>query len=150
MTDGENKLPEAFTGALGVIDVPALRAYIQDISRWLIGEAVGEQVSREQCDALAEEIAVILASGLTPSLTAEIVRNTGRVIAESQGDPVAFDGRGEMTVNELTVPDLVRLIDAVGQLIDLGVGEPLQLLHESHRRALFVAHDAWLRKPAVP
>ena len=148
MTDGGNKLPEAFTGALGVVDVPALRAYIEDISRWLIGEAVGEQVPREQCDALAEEFAVVLASGLTPSLTAEIVSNTGKVIAESQGDPVAFDWRGEMTVGELTVPELVRLIDAVGELIDLGVGEPLQLLHESHRQALLVARDAWLRKQA--
>ena len=143
MSEGESKLPEAFTGALGVVDVPVLRAYIEDISRWLIREAVGEQVPREQCDALAEEVAVVLAAGLTPSLTAEIVSNTGKVIAESQGDPVRFDALGEMTVGGLTVPDVVRLIDAVGQLVDLGVGEPMQLLHESHRRSLYDAHEVW-------
>jgi len=140
MTDDVNRLPEAFAGALHVIDVPVLRSHIEETSRWLIGEAVGELVPSEQCDALAEEIAVVLASSLKPSLSQEIVANTGKIIAESQGEPVAFDWHGDMTVRGLTVSELVNLIDAVGVLVDLGLGDARQQLHGSHLRALDAAH----------
>lgn len=147
MTEHEHTLPELFTATPRVIDLPALRAHVRETSRWVIGEAVGEQLGAEQCDALAEELTAILADGMTPTLTAEITRNTNKLIADSQGDPVAFDWRGEMTVGGLTVPELTRLIDAVGQLVDHGVGETLGLLHDSQQRALFQAHSAWAAKP---
>src|ERR1700693_673995 len=127
MTGNEDTLREPFAGSLRVIDVPALRAYIQETSRWLIGEAVGELLPGEQRDALAEEIAVILASGLTPSRTAEIARNTEKVIAAAQDGPVSYDWRGQLTVDGLAVPELVRLIDAVGQLMDYGAGDAMSL-----------------------
>jgi hypothetical protein len=144
--DNADKLPEPFAGSLRVIDLPFLRAYIQDISRWVIGEAVGGQLPPEQCDELAGEIAAILATGLAPALSEEIVRNTEKVIADSQDGPVSFDWQGRMTVGGFTVPDLVRLLDAVGQLIDHGVGDALDMLHDSHRRALSAAHGAWSAK----
>jgi hypothetical protein len=150
MTENDNTLSEPFAGSLGVIDVPLLRTYIQETSRWLIGEAVGEQLPGEQCDELAKEIAVVLADGLTPSLSAEIVRNTEKVIADSQQGPVSFDWRGQLTVAGIAVPDLLRLLDAVGQLIHNGAGDTLALLHASHQRALYNAHEAWLAKQPEP
>ena len=149
--DGKpSKLPEPFTGALSVIDFPVLRAYVEDISRWVIGEAVGGRLPREQCEAMAGEIAVILAGGLAPELSREIAGNTEKVVAASQEGPVSFDWQGRMTVDGVAVPDLVILLDAVGRLLDHGLGEALDTLHDSHRRVLFDVHDEWSARQRHP
>lgn len=146
VTDESAGLPAPFAGSLRVIDQPVLRAHIEETSRWVLGESLGAAVGAAQLDAVAEELAAILAGGLGPALAAEIERNTEKVIADSQGDPVAFDRDGQLLVGGVTVQNVLRLLDAVGVLVDHGIGDALDLLHESQRRALFDVHDAWLAK----
>ena len=142
MTDEGGKRPAAYSGALPPADLPLLHAYIEDISRWVLGEAAGSPLSPELCDTLSGELAAILTGGLAPTLSAEIARNTDRTIAAAQDGPVTLDWQGRLKVAGLDLDDIVRLIDAVGRLLEHGVGDSMDLLHESHRRALYAARDA--------
>ncbi|MEY9935594.1 hypothetical protein ABH926_010276 [Catenulispora sp. GP43] len=127
-------------------DLPILREHFRDVTRWVISEAVGEQLSAEQRDALAEEIAVILASGLAPVLHREAEHQAEKKIAGLQKGPVSFSYGHELLVDGFSVPDLVKLIDAVGALVDGGVDPAVSALHDTHRRMLYHAHDVWLAK----
>ncbi|NUP46752.1 MAG: hypothetical protein HOW97_05480 [Catenulispora sp.] len=146
MTDENAGLPEPFAGSLRVIDHPILRAHIKDTTRWVLGESLGGEVAAGQLEDVADEIGAVLAGGLAPALAAEITRNTEKVVADSQGEAVTFDRDGRLTIGGVTVQNIVRLLDAVGVLVENGIGDALGLLHDSHRRALFDAHDAWLAK----
>ena len=44
------------------------------------------------------------------------------------------------------MPELVKLIDAVGRLVEAGVGDAIWVLHETHQRMLYSAHDSWLAR----
>ncbi|MBR7838566.1 hypothetical protein KDL01_35190 [Actinospica durhamensis] len=145
MADDDGPRPGAYSGALPPADLPALRAYVEDVGRWVLGEADGAPLSPELRDTLAGELAAILADGLSPALSADVVRHAQQAVVGGQEGPVAFDGLGRLTVAGLTVPDVARLVEAVSRLMEHGLGESLDLLHESHRRALFTAHDAWSR-----
>lgn len=133
-------------------DSQVLREHIRDTTRWVIGDAVGDRLSAGQSDALAEEIALILASGLAPVLRREVEQLTDKAIAGLQKGPVSFTGDHELLVDGFAVPDLVKLLDAVGRLIDAdadargGVGRAISALHETHRRMLYRAHDHWRTK----
>jgi hypothetical protein len=131
-------------------DLGSLRAYVEDVANWVLGDAEGEQLSPERRAALSTELAAILPSGMAPAMSADIAKNTQKAIADAQDGPVAFDYQGRLTVAGLAVPDLVCLLDAVGQLIDHGVGDSMGLLHESHRRVLFAAYDLWTAKQTPP
>jgi len=143
MTDEPGARPAPYSGALEPVDLPLLHAYIEDIAGWVLGEAAGSWLSPELCESLSGELAAILAGGLAPTLSAEVARNTERRIAAAQDGPVTLDWQGRLTIAGLDVTDVARLIEAVGQLMDHGVGDALDLLHPSHRRALSAAHDAW-------
>ncbi|GAA2047747.1 hypothetical protein GCM10009839_61250 [Catenulispora yoronensis] len=127
-------------------DVPILREHFRDVTRWVIGDAVGEQLTAAQSDGLADEIAVILASGLTPVLRREVELQTEKTIVSLQNGPLSFNHNHELMVDGFTVPDLLKLLDAVGRLVDTGVGEAISGLHDTHQRMLYRAHDAWLAK----
>ena len=144
MTDEDGTTPPtAYSGSLPPTDLPLLRGYIEDIGQWVLKESAGSPLTPELCDALAGELAAILSGGLAPSLAAEIERNTQRTIAAAQDGPVVLDWQGRLKIAGLDVQDVSRLIDAVGQLMEHGVGDSLYLLHPSHSRALYAARDAW-------
>jgi hypothetical protein len=44
------------------------------------------------------------------------------------------------------VPDLVKLLDAAGRLVDDGSGPGIHGLHETHQRMLHRARDHWHAK----
>ena len=129
-------------------DSQALREHFRETTRWVIGDAVGDRLSADQSDALAEEIAVILASGLAPVLRRDIEQQAEKAIAELQKGPVSFTYEHELSVDGFTVPDLVKLLDAVGRLVEngVGVGEAVSGLHDTHQRILYRAHDHWRAK----
>jgi hypothetical protein len=131
-------------------DSHVLREHFRDTTRWVIGDAVGDRLSAEQSDALAEEIAVILSSGLAPMLRRETEHQAEKAIAELQKGPVSFSYEHELVVDGFTVPDLVKLLDAVGRLVD-GDGDgdvrrTISGLHDTHQRMLYRAHDHWRAK----
>ncbi|HET9169510.1 MAG TPA: hypothetical protein VFN97_08735 [Actinospica sp.] len=136
--------PTPYPGGLPPAEHPLLHGYIQDIAQWVLKESVGESLTPDRCDDLAAELAAILTGGLAPSLAAEIEHDTQKAIAAAQTGPVTLDRRGRLKITGLDTDEVARLIDAVGQLMSNGVGEPLDLLHSSHRSALSTAHDAWL------
>ena len=144
MTDEHGTTPPTtYSGSLPPADLPFLRAYIEDIGRWVLKESAGSPLTPELCDELAGDLAAILSRGLAPSLSAEIERNTQKAIAEAQDGRVVLDSQGRMKIAGIDVQDVPRLIDAVGQLMEHGVGDSLDLLHPSHSRALYAARDAW-------
>lgn len=150
MSDERDVRPAAYAAALQPADLPLLHAYVEDIGRWVLGEAVGSPLSPELCESLSGELAAILAGGLAPTLSAEVTRNTDRRIAEAQDGPVTLDWQGRITISGLDLNDAARLVEAVGQLLEHGVGDSMDLLHPSHRRALYAAHDAWSAARRVP
>lgn len=137
---------EPFPGSLAELDTPLLREHFRDLTRWVLGDAVGEQLTSAQRDALAEEIAVILASSLVPVLRREVRAQAEKTIAGLQKGPVSFDGDHQVRVDGFGAPELAQLIDAVGRLVEAGVGDALWMLHETHRRMLTNAHACWVEK----
>jgi hypothetical protein len=146
MVDGGDPVRGAFLGGLGDPDVPVLREHFRDVTRWVIGEAVGDLLTAAQGDALAEEIAVILASGLAPVLRREVAHQAEKTIVELQKGSLSFDHHRRLLIDGLPVSDVVKLIDAVGRLVDAGVGEAVSGLHDTHQRMLYAAHDVWRAK----
>lgn len=146
MADSGDPIPGVYSGGLADPDVPVLREHFRDVTRWVIGDAVGDELTAAQSDALAEEIAVILASGLAPALHREVAHQTEKTIAELQNGPLSFDYHHRLLIDGFAVSDVVKLIDAVGRLVDAGVGDAISGLHETHQRMLYNAHDAWRAK----
>jgi hypothetical protein len=146
MTDISSPSPGPFTGDLRDPDVPLLREHFRDVTRWVIGDAVGDRLTADQSDALAEEIAVILAAGLGPALRREVEHQAEVAIARLQNGPVSFDFDHQIMVDGYTAPNLLKLMDAVGRLVDADVTEAISGLHETHRQMLYNAHHAWLVK----
>src|ERR1700761_6244432 len=106
--------PAVYSGALLPADLPLLQAYIEDIARWVLGEAAGSPLSPELCDSLSGELAVILSGGLGPTPSAEVARNTDKRIVEAQEGPVTLDALGRLKIAGFEPNDVARLIDAVG------------------------------------
>ena len=140
----------ADTGSLGDLDLSLLREHFRDVTRWVIGDGAGDRLTAGQTDALADEIAVILASGLVPVLRREIEHQAEKSIAGRQNGPVSFDHQHQLLVDGFPVPDLVKLLDAVGRLVDAGVGEAISGLHDTHQRMLYRAYDSWCAKTDQP
>lgn len=146
MSDSGDLLPGPFPSGLSAPDVPILREHFRDVTRWVISDSVGDQLPAGQGDALADDIAAILASGLAPALRREVTHQSEKMIADLQNGPVSFDPHHQLSVAGFTVPDLVKLLDAVGRLVDAGVAEAISGLHDTHQRMLYRAHDTWLAK----
>jgi len=148
--DSGSPLPGPFSGSLSDPDLPILREHFRDVTRWVIADTAGDHLPAGQADTLADEladdIAAILASGLTPALRHEVAHQTEKTIADLQNGPVSFDHQRQLLVAGFTVPDLLKLLDAVGRLVDAGVAETISGLHDTHQRMLYRAHDAWLAK----
>lgn len=142
----------ADTGNLGDpgLDLSLLREHFRDVARWVIGDGAGDRLTAGQADALAEELAVILASGLAPVLRREIDHQAEKSIAALQNGPVSFSHDRQLLVDGFPVSDLVKLLDAVGRLVEAGVGEAMSGLHDTHRRMLYSAHDSWRAKHGQP
>jgi hypothetical protein len=143
MTDERGARPAAYRAALAPADLPALHAYVEDIGRWVLGEAEGATLSAQLRDSLAGELAAILYGGLAPVLCAEVARNVEARIAAAQDGPVTLDRQGRLKVAGLAPDEVARLLDAVARLLEYGVGDSLLLLHPSHLNALYAARDAW-------
>ncbi|NUR57769.1 MAG: hypothetical protein HOV87_03560 [Catenulispora sp.] len=150
MTESGSPLPNVFRGDLRDPDLPILREHFRDVTRWVIGDAVGDRLTAGESDALAEEIAVILASGLASALRREVEYQAEKTVAGLQKGPVSFDYYHQLQVDGFPVEDLVRLLDAVGRLVDAGVNETISGLHETHRHMLYRAHDSWRAKHGEP
>ena len=146
MTETGSPTPPPFSGRLSDPDVPLLQEHFRDLTHWVIGDAVGDHLTAAQHDALAEEIAVVLASSLAPALRREVEAQAEKAIARLQKGPVSFDGDHQVQVDGFATAELVKLIDAVGRLVEAGVGNAIWVLHETHRRTLYNAHDFWLAK----
>jgi hypothetical protein len=146
MTDSGDPFPRSFSAGLRDPDLPVLRAHFRDVTRWVIGDAVGDRLTAGQSDALAEEIAVILATGLGPALRREVEHQAEKAIMALQDGPLSFDYDHQLLVDGFAVRDLVKLLDAVGRLVEAGVGEAISGLHDTHRRVLYSAYDSWRAK----
>ena len=158
MADSGDQVPDSPSGDRAELDdshdprdpcdpgLPILRDHFRDITRWAIGDAVGEQLTADQSDALADELAVILSSGLAPTLRREIAHQSEKTIADLQTGPVSFGYDHQLLIDGWTVADLVKLLDAVGSLVDTGIAEAIFSLHETHRQMLYRAHEHWLAK----
>ena len=150
MTDSGGPSPASFSGSLRDPDIPILREHFRDVTRWVLGDALGDRLTAGESDALAEEIAVILASGLAPALSGEIEHQAEKTVEALQDGPVSFDHHHQLHVDGFTTPDLVKLLDAVGRLVDAdadagaGVTEAISGLHDTHQRMLYRARDRWL------
>ena len=145
-----DSFPESFPSGPADLDTPILREHVRYVTRWLIGEAVGDRLTAHRSDALAEEIALILSSGLTPVLRREIELQAEKTIAGLQNGPVSFDHEHRLLVDGWSVPDILKLLDAVGRLVEAGVAEQISALHATHRRMLHAAHDSWRAKHDPP
>jgi hypothetical protein len=155
MSDTESSGPspvpfEPFSGSLRDPDVPLLQEHFRDLTQWVIGDAVGDHLTAAQRDALAEEIAVVLASSLAPALRREVEAQAEKAIAGLQKGPVSFNYDHQVQVDGFSAPELVKLIDAVGRLVEAGLGDAIWVLHETHQRALYSAHDSWLARNGRP
>jgi hypothetical protein len=150
MTNTGSPPPTSFLGSLRDPDIPILKEHFRDLTHWVIGDAVGDQLSTEECNALAEEIAVVLASSLAPALRREVEYQAEKAIAGLQKGPLSFDYDHQVRVDGFSVPDVVKLLDAVGRLVEAGVGEAISGLHETHQRMLYSAHDSWLTRNGQP
>ena len=137
---------EPFTGSLTEPDAPLLREHFRDLTGWVIDDAVGDRLTGAERDALTDEIALILASSLAPALRREVQAQAEKMIAGLQTGPVSFGYDHQVKVDGFSAPELVQLIDAVGRLIDVGVGDTLWTLHETHRRILDRTHGRWVEK----
>ena len=146
MTQTGSPSPAPFSGSLRDLDVPLLQEHFRDLTQWVIGDAVGDHLTADQRDALAEEIAVVLVSSLTPALRREVEAQAEKALAGLQKGPVSFDYDHQVQVEGFSVPELVKLIDAAGRLVEVGVGDALWALHDTHRRTLHNAHDSWLAR----
>lgn len=144
MTDSSSPPPAPFSGDLS--DVPILREHFRDTIRWLLSDTAGDQLPAAQAASLADELATILTSSLAPALRHEVTHQTEKTIAGLQNGPVSFDHNHQLLIAGFTVPDLVKLLDAVGRLVDTGVAEAISGLHDTHQRMLYRAHDSWLAK----
>lgn len=125
---------------------PILHEHFRELARWVIGDAIGDRLGSGDCDALAEEIAAVLASGLAPTMRREIELQAEKAIAGMQNGPVSFDHDHQVRIDGFSVPEVVKLIDAAGRLVEAGVGPVISELHETHQRTLYRAHDAWRAK----
>ncbi|WP_194918154.1 hypothetical protein [Catenulispora rubra] len=150
MTDTSSPSPAPFTGDLGDPDVPVLREHFRDVTRWVLRESASEQLAAGQIDALAEELAAILATGLGPALSREISHQAETTIANPENGAVSFGYDHQLKVGGFTASDLMKLLDAVGSLVDAGAGvsvsDAISGLHDTHQRMLYNAHRAWLAK----
>lgn len=126
--------------------LPILQEHFRDLSRWVIGDAVGDHLTAGRCDELAEEIAVILACSLAPKLRAEIESQAEKTITAMQDGALSFDHDHQVRINGFTVRDVVKLLDAVGRLMQAGVGDALWMIHETHRNMLDNVYHDWLQK----
>ncbi|MEY9856127.1 hypothetical protein ABH935_001731 [Catenulispora sp. GAS73] len=143
MTDTGSPSPAPFTGDLGDPDIPVLREHFRDVTRWVLRDAVSDQLAADQIDALAEELAVILATGLGPALGREISHQAETTIANPENGAVSFGYDHQLKVGGFSATDLMKLLDAVGSLVDAGVSDAISGLHDTHQRMLYNAHHAW-------
>lgn len=150
MTQRGGPSPSPFSGGLSDPDVPLLQEHFRDLTHWVITDAVPDSLTAAQRDALAEEIAVVLASSLAPTLRREVEAQAEKAIAGLQKGPVSFDYEHQVRVDGFGVPEVVKLIDAVGRLVEAGIGDAVWALHETHQRILYSAHDSWLAKNSRP
>lgn len=146
MTDSSSPSPAPFTGDLGDPDVPVLREHFRDVTRWVLRESASDQLAAGQIDALAEELAVILATGLGPALGREISHQAEMTIANAENGAVSFGYDHQLMVGGFSAKDLMKLLDAVGSLVDAGVSDAISGLHIAHQQMLSNAHHAWLVK----
>lgn len=150
MTDTGSSSPAAFTGDLGDPAVPVLREHFRDVTRWVLRESASEQLTAAHIDALAEELAVILATGLGPALSREISHQAETTLANPENGAVSFGYDHQLKVGGFTASDLMKLLDAIGRLVDAAAGvsvsDAISGLHIAHQRMLYNAHHAWLVK----
>jgi len=146
MTEAASPSPAPFTGDLGDPDIPVLREHFRDVTRWVLRESASDQLAAGQIDALAEELAVILATGLGPALSREISHQAETTIANPENKAVSFGYDHQLMVGGFSASDLMKLLDAVGRLVDAGVSEAISGLHTTHQQMLSNAHHAWLVK----
>lgn len=150
MADTGAPAPGPFSGSLRDPDPSLLREHFREVTRWVLGDGAGDRLTAARSEALAEELAVILASGLVPALRREIEHQAEKIIAEKQSGPVSFSYDHELLVDGFPVSDLLKLLDAVGRLVEAGVGDAISGLHDTHRRMLYSVHDSWRAKHDQP
>lgn len=90
MTNDDVPAPDRLAEGLADLDLPILREHVREVTRWVIGDAVGDQLGPDRSDALAEEIALILATGLAPVLRHEIDQQAEKKIAGLQKEGPGF------------------------------------------------------------
>lgn len=84
MADSDDSSPDTLSGGPSDLDPAILREHFRDITRWAIRDAVGDQLPAGRSDALADELAVILASGLAPALHREIEAQVTKALDDLQ------------------------------------------------------------------
>jgi len=93
---------------------------------------------------------VILATCLGPALSREISHQAETTLANPENGAVSFDYDHQLKVGGFSASDLMKLLDAVGRLVDadagVSVSDAISGLHVAHQQMLYNAHHAWLVK----